>query len=46
MSVETPPAKRSLSAFLSQSDFVVVALDDLHAHLLAADRDNKAVRDY
>ena len=44
--IEVPAAAFVLSAFLSQSDFVVVALDDLHAHLLAADRDNKAVRDY
>ena len=44
--IEVPAAAFVLSAFLAQSDFVVVALDDLHAHLLAADRDNKTVRDY
>ena len=44
--IEVPAAAFVVNAFLAQSDFVVVALDDLTAHLLAADRDNVAVRDY
>lgn len=44
--VEVPAAAFVLHAFLHESDFVVVAIDDLQAHLLAADRDNPAVREY
>ena len=44
--VEVPAAAFVLQAFLDDSDFAVVAVDDLQAHLLAADRDNPAVRDY
>lgn len=44
--IEVPAAAMSLSALLNVSDFAVVAVDDLQAHLLAADRDNAGVRDY
>lgn len=44
--IEVPAAAFVAGAFLAHSDFIVVALDDLHAHLLAADRDNASVRDY
>ncbi len=44
--VEVPAAAFMLTTFLTHSDFVVVALDDLQAHLLAADRDNLKVREY
>lgn len=44
--IEVPAAAFVLHAFLNESDFVVVAIDDLQAHLLAADRDNTNVRDY
>jgi phosphotransferase system enzyme I (PtsI) len=44
--IEVPAAAMSLGALLVDSDFAVVAIDDLQAHLLAADRDNAAVRDY
>lgn len=44
--IEVPAAAFVVAAFLSQADFVVVALDDLQAHLMAADRDNAGVRDY
>jgi phosphoenolpyruvate-protein phosphotransferase (PTS system enzyme I) len=44
--VEVPAAAMSLSALLVEADFAVVAIDDLQAHLLAADRDNAAVRSY
>lgn len=44
--VEVPAAAMSLGALLNESDFAVVAIDDLQAHLLAADRDNASVRDY
>jgi phosphotransferase system enzyme I (PtsI) len=44
--VEVPAAAFVLHAFLNESDFVVVAIDDLQAHLFAADRDNPAVREY
>ncbi len=44
--VEVPAAAFVLHAFLNESDFVVVAIDDLQAHLLAADRDNNNVREY
>jgi phosphotransferase system enzyme I (PtsI) len=44
--IEVPAAAMSLAALLVDSDFAVVAVDDLQAHLLAADRDNAAVREY
>lgn len=44
--IEVPAAAFVLHAFLNESDFVVVAIDDLQAHLLAADRDNSNVREY
>ncbi len=44
--IEVPAAAFVLHAFLHESDFVVVAIDDLQAHLLAADRDNSNVREY
>jgi phosphotransferase system enzyme I (PtsI) len=44
--IEVPAAAMSLGALLDESDFAVVAIDDLQSHLLAADRDNAAVRDY
>ena len=44
--IEIPAAAFVLHAFLNEADFVVVAIDDLQAHLLAADRDNTTVRDY
>ena len=44
--IEVPAAAFVLSAFLAESDFVVVAIDDLQAYLLAADRDSADVRDY
>jgi len=44
--VEVPAAAMSLGALLNESDFAVVAVDDLQANLLAADRDNAGVRDY
>jgi phosphotransferase system enzyme I (PtsI) len=44
--IEVPAAAMSLGSLLNESDFAVVAVDDLQAHLLAADRDNVAVREY
>lgn len=44
--IEVPAAAIAIGAILNESDFAVVAIDDLQAHLLAADRDNAAVRDY
>ena len=44
--IEVPAAAFVLHAFLHEADFVIVAIDDLQAHLLAADRDNANVRDY
>ncbi len=44
--IEVPAAAMSLGALLTESDFAVVAVDDLQAHLLAADRDNASVREY
>jgi phosphoenolpyruvate-protein phosphotransferase len=44
--LEVPAAAMSVGALLDEADFAVVALDDLQAHLLAADRDNAAVRGY
>ena len=44
--IEVPAAAMSLGALLNESDFAVVALDDLQANLLSADRDNAGVRDY
>jgi phosphoenolpyruvate-protein kinase (PTS system EI component) len=44
--IEVPAAAMSLASLLNDSDFAVVAIDDLQAHLLAADRDNAGVREY
>ncbi len=44
--IEIPAAAMVMSALLVDADFAVVALDDLQAHLLAADRDNSVVREY
>lgn len=44
--VEVPAAAMQLGALLNESDFAVVAVDDLQAHMLAADRDNADVREY
>ncbi|MCU0867938.1 MAG: PEP-utilizing enzyme [Planctomycetes bacterium] len=44
--IEVPAAAMQLAALLVESDFAVIAIDDLQAHLLAADRDNAAVREY
>jgi phosphoenolpyruvate-protein phosphotransferase len=44
--VEVPAAAMSLGSLLNDADFAVVAIDDLQAHLLAADRDNAVVREY
>jgi len=44
--VEVPAAAFTCRALLVDADFVVVALDDLQALLLAADRDAAAVRGY
>jgi phosphoenolpyruvate-protein phosphotransferase len=44
--VEVPAAAFTCRALLVDADFVVVALDDLQALLLAADRDAAAVREY
>lgn len=44
--IEVPAAALMLGALLVEADFAVVALDDLQAHLLAADRDNASVREY
>ncbi len=44
--IEVPAAAMSLGALLNESDFAVVAIDDLQALLLAADRDNTSVREY
>ncbi len=44
--IEVPAAAMQLGALLNESDFAVVAVDDLQAHLLAADRDNADVREY
>lgn len=44
--VEVPAAALIVGPLLEESDFAVVALDDLQAHLLAADRDNAATREY
>jgi phosphoenolpyruvate-protein kinase (PTS system EI component) len=44
--IEVPAAAMALGSLLVEADYAVVALDDLQAHLLAADRDNAAVRDY
>jgi phosphotransferase system enzyme I (PtsI) len=46
VSVEVPALALALADMLPQVDFVVVALDDLAQHLLAADRDSLAVRSY
>ncbi len=44
--IEVPVAAMALQPILNECDYAVVAIDDLQAHLLAADRDNAAVRDY
>lgn len=44
--IEVPAAAFMLHAFLNESSYVVVAVDDLQALLLASDRDNPRVRDY
>ncbi|HLQ37637.1 MAG TPA: phosphoenolpyruvate--protein phosphotransferase [Planctomycetota bacterium] len=44
--IEVPAAALVVGSLLQDSDFAVVAVDDLQAHLLAADRDNAAVREY
>ena len=44
--IEVPAAAMQVGTLLNDSDFAVVAVDDLQAHLLAADRDNSAVREY
>jgi len=44
--IEVPAAAIAIGAILNESDFAVVAIDDLQAHLLGADRDNVAVREY
>lgn len=44
--VEVPVAALSIGALAVESDFLVLAIDDLQAYLLAADRDNSTVRDY
>lgn len=44
--IEVPAAAMSLGPLLNESDFAVIAVDDLQAHLLAADRDNAEVREY
>jgi len=44
--IEVPAAAMALGALLNESDFAVVAVDDLQANLLSADRDNASVRDY
>ncbi len=44
--IEVPAAAMVLGTLLNESDYAVVAVDDLQAHLLAADRDNAAVRTY
>jgi len=44
--VELPAAALSVGALLNEADYAVIALDDLQAHLLGADRDNASVRSY
>lgn len=44
--VEVPVAALGIGSMLVEADFAVLALDDLQAHLLAADRDNTGVRDF
>ncbi len=44
--VEVPAAALNLKALFDECDLAVVAIDDLQAHLMAADRDNQHVRDY
>lgn len=44
--VEVPAAALALASLLNECDFALVAVDDLQALLLAADRDNAAVRNY
>jgi phosphotransferase system enzyme I (PtsI) len=44
--IEVPASALSFNALLQDSDFAVVAVDDLQAYLLGADRDNAAVREW
>jgi phosphotransferase system enzyme I (PtsI) len=44
--LEVPVAAFGIGALAVESDFLVLAIDDLQAYLLAADRDNSAVREY
>ena len=44
--IEVPAAAFVVEAFLHESDYVVVSIDDLQALLLAAGRDNSHVREY
>lgn len=44
--IEVPAAAFVLDAFLHESDYAVVAIDDLQALLFAADRDNMHVQEY
>lgn len=44
--IELPAAAMAIGALLNESDYAVIAVDDLQAHLLGADRDNAAVREY
>jgi phosphotransferase system enzyme I (PtsI) len=44
--IEVPAAAFSLKALLDEADFAVVAIDDLQAHLMAADRDNPRAKDF
>ncbi|MCC6670385.1 MAG: phosphoenolpyruvate--protein phosphotransferase [Planctomycetes bacterium] len=44
--LEVPGAAFLLHTFLAECDFAVVAVDNLQAHLLGADRDNPNVREY
>lgn len=44
--IEVPAAAFVPGGLLNESDFIVAAIDDLQAYLLAADRDSADVRDY
>jgi phosphoenolpyruvate-protein kinase (PTS system EI component) len=46
VAIETPAAVLGIRDLAREADFVVVALDSLIQHLLAADRENAEVRDY
>jgi phosphotransferase system enzyme I (PtsI) len=43
--IEVPAAALTLKALLDDADFAVIAIDDLQAHLMAADRDTARVKD-